>query len=203
MRQEKLGEGGRDGRLTKYITETFGRSPTGGRTPSGKGGRQPEASLAWTWGDPGCEALDSEDVGREMEPRKQYLWRPTLSERRKAASSPRVDLGLTTPPGSESGARIQGLPRNLGDLLDSNELPGVRPPGEQGPDHLSVCGHARGRPRTSEPAVGTAKRTQGSAAGGSSRSRSAFTVAMKRGNRPEGPRGAKEGAGVRRRARER
>src|SRR3989338_3811003 len=33
------------------------------------------------------------------------------------------DLGMATLPGAQSGARTQGLPRNLGDLLDSDCTP--------------------------------------------------------------------------------
>lgn len=43
-----------------------------------------------------------------------------------------------TSPGSKGGARTQGLPRNLRDLLDSDRTPGARPPGEQRPDHPLV-----------------------------------------------------------------
>lgn len=203
MRQAKPGEGGRDESLTKTITETFEWSPVGVPIPTRPRWSPAGSEFCVVQGRPWLRSVNSECVGRVIEPRKQYPRRPTPSTRRKAASSPCNDLGLTTSPGSQGGARTQGLPRNLGDLFDSDALPGARPPGEQRPDHLPARGLAWGRQRTSEPDIGTAERTQGSDAGRSSRSRSAFTVATRRGNRPEGPRGAKEGVGVRHRARER
>jgi hypothetical protein len=204
LRQGKPGGGGRDERLTASVTETFERSPAGGSTPPGKGWSPARSESRVDVGRPRLRSVDNECVGRVMEPRERYPWRPTPSAWRKAASLPCNDLGRATPPGSASGARTQGLPRNLGDLLDSDWIPGVRPPGEQGPEHPLVRGLARGwdANKRDPPAVPPSERN-GSEAGRSSRSRSAFTVATKRGNRPEGPRGAREGAGAQHRARER
>lgn len=204
MRQDKPGDGGRDERLTTDITETIVWSPAGGSTPPGKGWSPAGSESCVDVGRPRLRSVDNECVGRVIEPRELYPRRPTPYGWRKAASSPRADLGLMTPPGSMSGARIHGLPRNLGDLLDSDRPPGARPPGDQGPDHPLVCGLARGEDANKRrpPSVPRSER-KGSDAGRSSRSRSAFTVATMRGNRPEGPRGAREGTGAQHRARAR
>jgi hypothetical protein len=59
-------------------------------------------------------------MGRVIEPRKRQLREPTLSAMRKATpADQRNRSGPRVPAGSESGARAQGLPRNLGDLFVS------------------------------------------------------------------------------------
>jgi hypothetical protein len=52
-RQEKLGKGGSD---VGSITETFRWNPVGNQSHPVELGQQPEASLAWTGSNPGCEA---------------------------------------------------------------------------------------------------------------------------------------------------
>jgi hypothetical protein len=52
-RQDKLGKGGSD---VGSITETFRWNPVGNQSHPEELGQQPEASLAWTGSDPGCEA---------------------------------------------------------------------------------------------------------------------------------------------------
>ena len=55
LRQAKPGKGGGDGVATLsrklFVVNLAGTQPC-----PAKGGRQPEASLAWWWGDPSCEA---------------------------------------------------------------------------------------------------------------------------------------------------
>ena len=203
MRQEKLGEGGRDGTLTGTVSETFGWSPAGGRTPPGNGWSPAGSRSCVDVGRPRLRSVDRECVGRVIQPRKNQSSRPTPSGWRKATSSPCMTWGWRLLRGSRAGHAHKDSPGTWEICSIPTALPGAWPPGEQRPDHLPVCGHARGRKRTSEPASGTVKRTQGSDVGRSSRSRSALTVAVKLGNRPEGPSGAREGAGVRRRARDR
>jgi hypothetical protein len=45
--------------------------PSGFKSRPAKVGHQPEASLAWTRGDLGLRSVDSERVGRVIEPRKE------------------------------------------------------------------------------------------------------------------------------------
>ena len=52
-RQDKLGKGGSD---VGSITETFRWNPVGNQSHPVEPGPQPEASPAWRWGNPRCEA---------------------------------------------------------------------------------------------------------------------------------------------------
>ncbi len=203
MRQEKPGEGERDGTLTGTVSETFGWSPAGGRTPPGNGWSPAGSKSCVDVGRPRLRSVDRECVGRVIHSRKHQLRRPTPSGWRKAASPPCTTWGWRLYRGPRAGHAHKDSPGTWEICSIPTAPPGAWPPGEPWPDHLPARGLARGRKQTCEPASGTAERTQGSDAGRSSRSRSAFTVAMKLGNRPEGPSGAREGAGVRRRARER
>ena len=117
MRQAKLGEGGS---ACDDMTETFGCDPTGERPDRPRLANQPEPSVAWSGGDPGCEAYTGSLAGRVIEPRNRS---PCGS--RRCDKSGRHHCGaetgraLAVPPGSESGACGQGSPRNLGGLVVS------------------------------------------------------------------------------------
>jgi hypothetical protein len=50
LRQAKLGKGG------SLELKPFRGDPAGNQSRPGRAGQQPEASLAWSWGDPSCEA---------------------------------------------------------------------------------------------------------------------------------------------------
>ena len=117
MRQAKLGEGGS---ACDDMTETFGCDPTGERPDRPRLANQPEPSVAWSGGDPGCEAYTGSLAGRVIEPRN----RPPCGSRRCDKSGrhhrgAEAGRALAVPPGSESGACGQGSPRNLGGLVVS------------------------------------------------------------------------------------
>ena len=102
------------------MTETFGCDPTGERPDRPRLANQPEPSVAWSGGDPGCEAYTGSLAGRVIEPRN----RPPCGSRRCDKSGrhhrgAEAGRALAVPPGSESGACGQGSPRNLGGLVVS------------------------------------------------------------------------------------
>ena len=102
------------------MTETFECDPTGERPDRPRLANQPEPSVAWSGGDPGCEAYTGSLAGRVIEPRNRS---PCGS--RRCDKSGRHHRGaeagraLAVPPGSESGACGQGSPGNLGGLVVS------------------------------------------------------------------------------------
>jgi RNA-directed DNA polymerase len=99
------------------------------------------------------------------------------------------------PPGSEErGTRAKGSPRNLGDPMDSAEKETDGPPEDKGPG-LRALGSDHPWERRDGHRRGTAERRKRSEAGGLMGSRSALVVPVKRGNRPEGPRGGKGSTG--------
>ncbi len=55
LRQAKPGKGGRDD-IAAVTPKLFVVNLAGTQACPAKGGRQPEASLAWWWGNPSCEA---------------------------------------------------------------------------------------------------------------------------------------------------
>ena len=110
VRQAKPGQGGRS------ATETLRRSPAGGTRPV-KPSQQPEASLARVLGRPRPRSVDSERVGRAIEPRKcSERW--GRSARTRCGSTEVPDNGEARRPGRGLRAwhASDGLPRNLGGL---------------------------------------------------------------------------------------
>lgn len=76
---------------------------------------QPEASLALAGVTPRVKHRQRAHGPRDRVPKSLPLRTPTLSRWWKAAPRRRVRPDDVGPPGSEAGARVQGLPRNLGD----------------------------------------------------------------------------------------
>ena len=102
------------------MTETFECDPAGERPDRPRLANQPEPSVAWSGGDPGCEAYTGSLAGRVIEPRN----RPHRGSRRCDKSGrhhrgAETGRALAVPPGSEGGACGQGSPRNLGGLVVS------------------------------------------------------------------------------------
>jgi hypothetical protein len=202
----KLGDGGSDEHLTTRVTETIGWNPAGTLCSlPGKGWSPTGNESCVVGGRPSLRSVDSECVGRVIEPRKLV--------------HVGADVFLTT----EGNSDVRQQPRNvtpIGVLVRGTHTRIPQEPGRSARFrlHIPAYGHrvnkgqnsspARGLARgngceQATPASGTAERTKGSEVGRSSRSRSAFTVALKRGNRPEGPRGARGGTGAQHRVRER
>ena len=102
------------------MTETFDCDPAGERPDRPRLASQPEPSVAWSGGDPGCEAYTGSLAGRVIEPRNRS---PRGSRRCDKSGRPHRGAepgrALAVPPGSESGACRQGSPRNLGGLVVS------------------------------------------------------------------------------------
>ena len=109
-----------------------------------KPGRQPEPSVAWSWGDPGCEAYTGSVTGRLLSPeisnRESRLWsnspaaQPTPFIERKAAPTPPNIQACRLTGVEEHGTDTWGFPRNVG-----------------GPDRLRLDANAAGGSRTKAP----------------------------------------------------
>ena len=153
---------------------------------------QPEPSVAWCGGDPGCEAYTGSLAGRVIEPRNS---RDRGSRRRDVCGRQHRGAGtgraLPVPPGSESGAcrrwvaqepgRSRRLHRRRGTRTAAIQMrpgPGGGPLPREANASAARTGHTRG----------TAKRRQRSAAGWAARSRSSLILPLKSGNRPHGTR---------------
>lgn len=101
------------------------------RVPSGQRlASRPVASLAWTGATRAAKRRQQASGPRERAPKGQFVGPTTLS-----CSEGRIDLHRdgeeqAGPPGSRSGARWQGFPRNLGDPITSvaDERLGSRTP---------------------------------------------------------------------------
>ena len=183
MRQAKLGEGGS---ACDDMTETFGCDPTGERPDRPRLANQPEPSVAWSGGDPGCEAYTGSLAGRVIEPRN----RPPCGSRRCDKSGrhhrgAEAGRALAVPPGSESGACGQGSPRNLGGLVVSTGEAARAAAVNDSPGPLARPERA-GANRADG---GTAKRRKTKRGGtGGEKSESADSTAEVGGTRPTGTR---------------
>ena len=194
LRQGKPGSGGCD----EIAAETARYDPAGGSSPPDQGWQPVGNESCVVRGRPRLRSVDSECRSRVIEPRKKPLGEPALSARWSATGA-FCEAMRAHPPGvCERGNCTRVLQEPGRSVHLRREIP-VGHPGYQalgsGRPPRAADRRKTQEARRRRAADGTFKRRKRSAEGRVSRSRSACMVPVKRGNRPEGPRGGKAGAG--------